>query len=413
MVRKLLAHIKGDSLYLNSIYLLLNTMLMAGMGFIFWLLCARLFDSEQIGVATTLISAMTLVSYTSLLGFNNTFIRYLPTSKRRNEQISTGLILTLIAAIFIASAYVLLVPYIAPKLGIVHQPIYGIGFVLLAACAAGNLLTDSIFIAYRAARFNLLVNGLIMSCTKVLLPLVFVSFGAYGIFLASGSAAAAALLASLYFLIKKFGFKPSHKVDKTELQQVFRYSFSNYIANLLNIAPTLILPTIIINELGASSAAYYYLAFMIANLLYTVAYSLTQSLFAEGSYEERTHSELIKKAGGALAALTIIGSVVLAVSASLLLNVFGNDYSLQAAPVLRVLALAAPAVALYVMVNVLLRLHKQTRAIIIVDAIYLLVVCGLAIIWAPRGLTWIGAAWLLGNLTSGLVGLILLTRKQR
>jgi len=405
MVRKVISHLKSDTLYLNSLYLMSNTIFMAGMGFLFWLINAHLFSPDQIGIATTLISAMTLVSYTSLLGFNSTFIRFLPTSKDRNNQITTGLVLSVLMAIVIAGGYILLVPWIAPKLGFVHTIAYGIGFVVMAALAAVNLLTDSIFIAYRAAKYNLLIDGLIMSSVKVVLPLFFVSLGAYGIFTASGSAAAIALCASLYFLKKKFSYKPSMRIDKNVLRQVFHYSFSSYLANLLNIAPTLLLPLIIINKLGAPNAAYYYLAFMIANLLYTVAYSVSQSLFAEGSYEDRASQELIKKAGVVLAVVTVAGSLVVVAGAPLLLRVFGQNYAQHATSILRILALSAPAVALYVVANVLLRLKKQVGSIIIVNVVYALTICGLTLAWSGRGLNWVGWAWLAGNALSGIVGM--------
>ena len=412
MIRKIVRLIKSDTLYLNSLYLMANTIFMAGMGFIFWLINAHLFSSEQIGIATTLISAMTLVSYTSLLGFNSTFIRFLPTAKDRDTHMNTGLLLTVVMAIIIAMGYVALVPWIAPKLGVIHHLLYGFGFVILAALAAVNLLTDSIFIAFRAAKYNLLVDGMIMSTIKVLLPVFFVSLGAYGIFAASGAAAALAFVASIYFLKKNFNYRPALKVDKTLLRSVIHYSFSSYAANLLNIAPTLLLPLIIINKLGASSAAYFYLAFMISNLLYTVAYSVSQSLFAEGSYEDRTFRELVKKASAVLAVVTAVGSLAVVAAAPIVLKVFGETYAQNATTILRILAASAPAVALYVVANVLLRLKKMVYNIILINIIYLIVICGLALAWANRGLAWIGLAWLLGNALSGLTGVIFLMRSR-
>jgi O-antigen/teichoic acid export membrane protein len=383
---------------------MLNTLVMAGMGFLFWLINAHLFSPDEIGLATTLISAMTLVSYTSLLGFNSTFIRFLPTAKNKDGQMTAGLLLSAAAALIIAGTYVLLVPVAIPELGLIHHPFYGAGFVILTALASLNLLTDSIFIALRAAKYNLLANGFIMSPVKVLLPVAFAGMGAYGIFAASGAAAAVAACASLLFLYRKFGFRPSLHIDKHTLGQVRRYSSSTYIANLLNIAPALLIPVITLNRLGAPSAAYYYLAFMIANLLYSAAYAVSQSLFAEGSYENRAFKELAKKAGAILAAVTVAGAAVTAGAAPLLLRIFGSEYSVHATALLRVMALAAPAVALYAVATVLLRLKKQTYPIILTEVIYVGTVCGLGVVWASRGLAWIGLAWLAGNALSGLTG---------
>ena len=388
---------------------MLSTGIMAVLGFVFWLINARLFTPSQIGVATTLISAMSLISYIALLGFNSTFIRFLPSSKDRDNDINTGLILSISAAVVVATGYVLLVPYIAPKLDLVHQNIwYAAGFVFMVALAAINLLTDSIFIAYRAAKYNLLIDGIIMSSVKLALPFLMVGLGAYGIFTASGSAASIAMIMSIVFLVTRFGYKPELRIDKLALQKVFHYSFSNYVGNLLNIAPTLVLPLVVINRLGAADAGYYYLAFMVANLLYTIVFALSQSLFAEGSYADRALRALVRRSVAIGAIILIPSTFIVYACAPLLLSVFGHSYAKEATGILRALALAGPAVGVYILASVLLRINKQVYSLIAVNAIYFVTICGLAVLWAGNGLTWIGYTWIIGNLFAGIVGIILL-----
>jgi hypothetical protein len=62
----LVDHVRSDPLLQNSFFIMLTTATMALLGFLFWVLNARLFDPPQIGVATTLISATSLNSYQSL-----------------------------------------------------------------------------------------------------------------------------------------------------------------------------------------------------------------------------------------------------------------------------------------------------------------------------------------------------------
>jgi len=404
-VKEKLRQLHSDSLVRNSFYLMLSTGIMAVLGFIFWLISARIFSPEDIGIATTLISAMNLISYIGLLGFNSTFIRMLPTSKNRSTEMNTGLLLSTGAAIIVAAGYVLLVPIIAPKLGLVHDNfLYAIGFIIMAALASVNLLTDSIFIALRAAKYNLLIDGIVMSITKLALPFVFVGLGAYGLFAAAGAAAVVALVLSVFFLIKHFGYRPQLSIDTTTLQGVVKYSFASYLANLLNIAPTLVLPLVIINHLGAAAAGYYYLAFMVANLLYTVVYAVSQSLFAEGSYADRGLRDLMKRSSLVIAAIMIPGVTIIYFGAHLMLTIYGHSY-VQATPLLQTFAIAGPMVAIYTIANVLLRITKQTWAIIIVNVVYMTAISGFAEAWANRGLVWIGYAWLLGQMLASVVAL--------
>jgi O-antigen/teichoic acid export membrane protein len=413
-VKEKLAQLHRDSLVRNSFYLMLSTGIMAVLGFAFWLIAARLFTPQEIGIATTLISAMTLISYIGLLGFNSTFIRVLPQSKTRSNDINTGLILSTSAAMLVAVVYILLVPVIAPSLSLIHDNLlYAAGFVLLVALSCVNLLTSSIFIAFRAAKYNLLIDGTIMSLVKLALPFAFVGLGAYGLFAAAGTGAAAALIASIFFLTTKFAYKPKLQIDKTTLKSVWQYSFSNYAANLLNIAPTLILPLVVLNHLGAAAAGYYYLGSMVANLLYTVVYAVSQSLFAEGSYADKGMRELLKRSTMVIAAIMVPAVTIIYFGASFMLGIYGQEYAKNATELLQLLALAGPMVAVYTIVNVLLRIVKLTKQIIVIDVIYLVVIAGLAELWADNGLAWVGYAWIIGNGLAGLAGLWFLLRHKR
>jgi O-antigen/teichoic acid export membrane protein len=399
----------SDTLFQNSFYLMLNTGVMAIFGFVFWVICAHLFSPSQIGVATGLISAMTLISYISLLGFNNTFVRVLPTSTERDNHINTGLLLSISVAVIVAAGYVFVIPYIAPRLEIIHENLfYEISFVAMVAFAAINTITDSIFVAYRAAKYNLLIDGGIMGGTKMLLPLVFISLGAYGIFSAAGVASALGMIASILFLVWKFDYKPRLSIHWQTFKDIFHYSLANYIANLLNIAPTLVLPLIVIDYLGTASAGYYYLAFMMANLLYAVAYSIAQSLFAEGSYGDAVLEKLIRRSLIILVAITIPAGIILALAGPFVLEVFGKAYSSGGAQTLVILALASIAVAAYTLGNVILRIAHQTYSIVAVNVVYFVTISGLALLWVHRGLIWIAVAWLVGNCAAAVTSFLII-----
>jgi O-antigen/teichoic acid export membrane protein len=402
--RRIIRHFQTDTLFANSVYLMFSTVVQAIFGFVFWFLNARLFSPSDIGLASALISASTFIAYLSMLGFNSTFVRFLPTSKQRNDQLNTGLILVLITGILVATGYVAIIPVLAPKLefATVH-PIYSFGFIALSALAAVNLLTDSVFIAYRSSVYNLIVYT-IQSVTKLALPLLFLGLGAYGVFMASGVAAAFACVLSLFFMIRNFSYRPEPRVSREVVRGVIRFSSASYVANLLNILPTLVLPLIIVDRLGAAKAGYYYLAFMLANLVYTVAYSVSQSLFAEGSYGEVAFHRLLLRATGFLMAIMVPVGIGLAVAGPFAVGIFGKSYGTGAAGTIVVLALAAPAVAAYVLSCVVLRITHQSMALVATNIVYVISVCGLAWLWSSSGLTGIALAWLAGNVLAAVAG---------
>jgi O-antigen/teichoic acid export membrane protein len=398
---------RHDHLLRNSFFFLMTTVVMAGFGFIFWLIAARLFSPSEIGIATSLISSMTLISYISLLGFNSTFVRVLPTSKSRNEIINTGMILSISSAIVLSFIYILLVPYIVPKLSIVnHNIFYALSFVAMVALASINSLTDSIFIAFRSAKYNLLIDGFVLGGTKVFLPFLFVSLGAYGIFAASGAAASLAMIVSITLLIRKFAFKPRIQVHLPSLRSVFPYLSTVYIANLFDMIPSLVLPLIVLNSLGSAATGHYYLAFVVASLLYAIVHAVASSLFVEGSYDREKLRKLFKRAVTILAAVMVPATAFLIFAGPFILSIFGKSYSDEASHTIVVLALSVPFVGVYALGDVILRVKNKTYANILVNAVYVTSVCGLAVLWAERGLVWVAYAWMAGNLIAGIAAFL-------
>ena len=90
LLHRLWNHFCTDSLFRNSVYLIISTGVMAGLGFFFWIIVARLYPTEQIGLATTMISIMGLITSFSLLGINIGIIRYLPKAKKKNESMQAS-----------------------------------------------------------------------------------------------------------------------------------------------------------------------------------------------------------------------------------------------------------------------------------------------------------------------------------
>lgn len=402
----------SETLLRNSVYLMLSTGTMSVLGFVFWLIVAHVYRPAEIGIASTLISSMNFIKYFSLFGFDSTFIRFLAKSKKQSEHIDTGVVISAATAVTASAGYVLLAPHFAPRLGVLHQnALMGVSFVVFCACAAINLLTDSMFVAYRSAGYNLLVDGFISSSVQLALPLALISLGTFGIFAAQGVAGALAMLCSIFLLIKRFRYRPTFKINHTVLREVRRYSLQNYVASLLNTVPFIIIPLIVLNRLGAAPAARYYLAFTMANLLFTVMYAVSQSLFAEGSHDDENLFMLARRAAKLLAALIVPAATVFVIVGPYVLKAFGSTYSQHAHQILLVLAASAPMLATLSIGGAIMRITKRTRALIGINAFYAISVCGLTALWVSRGLVWVAGAWLAGQTLTTIVTLAVLARR--
>jgi O-antigen/teichoic acid export membrane protein len=399
-------HFLNDHLFRNSIFLMLTTAAMGGFGFIFWTISTHLFNPVQIGLGTTIISSMWLISNLSLLGFNNTFIRYIPTSKDRNSDINSSAAIVILASILFSIVYILLIPKLSPDLITIRSSaVYSVLFILMVTMTSINSLTDSLFVAFRSTQYNFITDGIVMSLSKVLLPFVFVAFGAYGVFLSSGLSTLIGVLASVLILVYLFQYKITWSFNTEKIKRMISYSFTNYISSVFSMAPVLILPTIIMNGLGSAEAGYFFLSMMLINLLYSVSYSISQSLFAEGSHEDSSLLSLLINSTKIMILILIPASLIMAFFGPYILQLFGKSYSQGAGDLIFILSLSSPIIAGYNICNTILRIRHQMYTSMFINIIYAVTIYILSVLWVKNGLNWIGYAWILGNLISTVIAI--------
>ena len=318
--------IPEDTLYKNSLYLMVSTFIMSVLGFVFWMIVTRLFSTEDIGLATTIISLMSLVTTFSLLGLNTGLIRYLAKSKRKNDKINTCFTLVMIITVIITTIILLLLGIISSKLLFIKENmILSFVFIIFMVFASFNGLIDSIFLAYRNAKYILLKNS-VFSIAKIGLPFFLVGLGAYGIFSSWMISLILGFLSVLSVLIYKYNYKPKFVFYDSIIKKIGKYSFGNYIAGAIGMLPTMLLPLIITNSLHPEITAYYYMAMMIANVLFIIPNATSNSLFAEGSYNEKNLKQQIKKSAKLISLFMIPAIILTIVLGKYIMLLFWQDY---------------------------------------------------------------------------------------
>ena len=398
------ARLGTDHMVRNSLYLIVSSGLQAALGFGFWIVAARVFSAADVGRASSLISATVVIAYLALLGLNSTLVRYLPTAQNKDALISAGLLVVAVGGGVIGLVYVLATPLIAPRLAFVeHHVLLAVGFVVLTAAASVNLLTDSVFIASRRAGFCALTDGAIGGTTKIVSAVALAGAGAYGVFAASTGAFAASALVSIGLIFIALRWRPAFSNPIATLMPLLRFSSANYLANILNLLPVLVVPLIVLDRLGARNAAYYFVAFQIATLLYSAAYAVGQAFLAEGSHAGADRRQLLKRSRRILIALYLPAILVVMIAAHWVLLVFGARYSEFGTGSLILLAAAAVPIAACNWSWTALRLSGNLTGIMISSAIYMVAICALAWFLAPSGLTALAAAWPIGALVAALV----------
>lgn len=400
----------AESLYRNSIYLMASTTVTAVLGFLFWLLIARLFTPENIGIAVTIIAATALISQLSLLGLKNAIIRYLPNSSTKNKKINTSNNIIAIVAVVLSVVYILLLPLLSSKLVFLRDNIvFSILFVIFVTSFSLNQLQEGVFIAYRKTKYEFIKNTL-WAISKLTLPLLMIGLGAFGIFFAFSFGSVVSLLFGFYILTKKFNYSFSKNINTVVIKQIGKFSFGDYLGTFFAEAPYFLIPLFIINYIGAEKSAYYYIALQIATFLYIIPTAINQSLFAEGSHREKYLKEHTKKAFIFIFSLLVPGILITLLLGGFVLNVFGNVYAQNGLRLLQLFAVAGIFVAFNSIGSAILHIKKKIRLYIYINFFKALAIIILSIALLQYGLSGIGFAFLISQILSSLIYLFFLRK---
>ena len=371
----------SESLYKNSMYLIISSASMALFGFIFWSIAARMFPSEQVGLATAVISAIALISSLSLLGFNVSILKYKDKVLGFNALLVTSIVSLLLSIgfllfvnselAFLSSSWMYIISFIVFCL---FNTVYSLlGTILISQEKQLIVLVKDILFSVVKVTFVLLLSGL--------MGLLWSWF--FGIFLA--------LVLSFFFISLEFKF------DISSLKKTFSFTFYNYLSSLLGVFPALILPLIIINYLSASYSAYFYVSWMIANLLFIVPSSVGTNLLASGDLTKLKKSMLFTSL------LLVLGIIIVFFMGSFILNLFNPEY-IVGLSLLYILAISSIPYGVRTLYNSYLNVLGFYKRVMFWNFVVLLItVVGTVSFISDYGLVAIGYSWLLGNLV-GAVG---------
>lgn len=411
--RKRLAALMKQTLFTNAGYLLGVNVLNATVGFMFWSLAARLYQPEDIGISSAVISAAALVSGVANLGMNVSVVRFLPESKSPTLLLNTIFTLGTITSIVASGAFLAGLPLWSPSLLVLRQRIpQTAGFTALVSFSVLMGLTQMAFIARRQALYALF-QAAIVSAGRLALVILLIGFGAAGpvgsVLLAT---AAAVVMALMFFLPRvETGYQIRLNLNWTQLGAMIPYSLGNLASTLFIQTWPLALPLIVLEILGPTSSGYAYIAWMLGGVLTGPGIALANSAFAEGSNSPGKLSHILIQAAGPGLLLTMSISAAVGVAAPWVMLLFGADYAREATGLLRTMAATAPMVLLSWLYFTRLRVQKCIGKLIAVSIIVAGCTLSLAIILMPSlGILAIGVGWLTGN---SLVALLALTDTLR
>ena len=403
-------------LYVDSFYLIATNIVNAVFGFLFWAGAARLYTSQEVGLAAATVSAIGLLAMMSTLGLDSAMIRFLPHAADPQGIINSSLTIGAGAALVLSLAFLVGTGIWSPSLlpsraSVVFVALLVIGAVLTTIMG----LLSSIFVARKRASL-VWAQSFVFGATKVISAVVLVavgrSVGLISAWVLGLSAVVGCGLALFLPRVENGRHQLWPAVSRGVLNDMTHFAFASYISGVLWTAPTYLLPLLVAGVVGREATAYFYIAFSISGLLSVIPMAVSLSLFAHGSHDE---SDLVQLTFASLRlslGLLVPAIGFVSVFGGRILLVFGKAYSTQATELLWLLALSAFPVAVNSLYFSVRRVQNRMDHVLVGMGLILGVTLGLSVVLLPRvGLIGAGVAWLAAQCTAaGLIAALYVLR---
>jgi O-antigen/teichoic acid export membrane protein len=398
----------NDSLYRNSSFLILNSAITAGLGFVFWALASRLFPASAVGTTSTVVSALTFAVMAGTLGLPNTLIRFLASDRDKVRLLATtGAVAAgagaAVALVWCAVPHHFGVPLSRVAPGWAMVPV----FVVITVLGSVGVVAQAAIIALRKSKWVVIENTAGSIAKLVLLPLG-VGSGAAGLFGLYFAALAVATIASLVILRHEVGGSVTRwirSVDLGALSHCRWFAAGNHAAALVALLPTTVLPIIVLDRLGARQAAFFAMPLMIVALLNVIPSMASQSLFAEAAADEASLRAQTRRTLFGVYALLVPSVVTICLLAQPVLSIFGPEYARNGTRCLQLLALSGIFAGFNYVADVVLNARKQVRSYVFLNAAGTACAVGFPVAFMGHGLTGVGFGWFVGQIGYSILAL--------
>ncbi|HEY7146438.1 MAG TPA: hypothetical protein VH637_19520 [Streptosporangiaceae bacterium] len=417
-----LVRARSDSLVRNSLYLMASTVVTAALGYVFWAVAAHVFTSQQVGIASAVISLCSTAALLTYLGSSAILIERLPASEGSSEWTAILIRVTLTTAAVTAVATAATVPLMLTSRD--YRLFFsGPAPVILAVAGAAawtvvNLFGAACIAARRAGR--LLSIQALISASKILLAVLLAAAGsrAAGLVQAWAASTVLGIGTGAAWLIPRMRLgrrpgprprrqpaadfrlrspaRPRHKRAVTPpTAQSVRHLLGQHLTSVGGAVTPLVLPVLVVFRLGVTPNAYFYITWMMGAAFFMVSPSVAQAIFAEGV---RAHADLravVVRALRVIFILLIPAMAVMIAGGRLLLGLFGASYAAAGYGLLILLAISAlPDAVSNVAVAVFRVTGRLGYSAALNLGILVLTLTGAWILMPRLGIAGVGVAWL-------------------
>lgn len=391
------------NLQLNSMALMLSSVLTGVLGLAFWAVTARLFPAAQVGIASALISTAIMLSTLSNLSLGSMFERFLPVAgTRAGPLLSKGFLAVAAFAFVLAIGLVLLGPretLFETNLEIVMYPVF---VVVLALFALQDQTVSGLGVARWAASKN------IFHAVAKLIAVGALAWtgSALAIVASWGVTAALAVVSVLVAMRMRVGSDPRFTQPPTlpSNRELGIYFGSSYGISALGAIAPLVVPLVVVTRVGTEANAYFAVTWSVVSALYIMVNLMVGPFVAEAAAHPDKIVALSRRFVRTIAMVAVAGSLGLAFVAPIALGFVGPEYREQGTPLLHLAAVFVPLTVIGAVYDGLARVYRRlTLAVVTQCLTTVVIIAGSLVLTDSIGVAGVGWAYLVAEVLTAVI----------
>jgi O-antigen/teichoic acid export membrane protein len=328
----------------NALGLVGSKLATLGLGYLAWIVAARLWPASDVGLAAAAVSAMMLCVQLGLIGAGSAVISHFPEYKTRPADLLDPAITVVIGASLAIAVVFLGVAAVGLShlASIAHSPAEVLLFVALCVTGTLGVLLDQLSVALRRTDQAVVRGTASGIVTLALLGPAAILWRHDGTLAILAAWTVGGIIPCLIGVVQVRRSVPGYRFQPrfAGLGPLIATGLPNFALTVAERAPGPILPIIATEALSPTSNAYWYSAWMVAWVVYWIPISVGMTLFAEASHTPDELSDHVRKARMHALMLGCGSALVVAALAHPILALLGHGYAAHGTWALRILTLA-------------------------------------------------------------------------
>jgi O-antigen/teichoic acid export membrane protein len=385
----------------DGLALVLSSGLSSVIGLLYWVVAARLFTPDVVGVNNALISTMTLLGVAAQLNLGNALLRFVPVAERSARRLvltcyAVGTAVAGLGGVVFALGATWWAPELLNAVG--GGPLIAF-FALSTPVWTVFVMQDYVLTALKRATL-VPVENLVFSLLKIALLVPGALLAFFGAIAVSWVLATALIVLAVtaYLLRALPSSAPDAPPSPVRPRTVARFVTADWVGGLSTLAVEFGLPLLVLVTLGAEQAATFGVAWAIAYGLYLISHGMGQSMVAHVAADPAALDAARRSMVTRSLALLLPAALVIVPGAGLILSVFGAHYVATGTTLLALSCLSAVPNVIVTAALFGARVTQQRAVLLGVPTVLALLVIPPALVLMPAfGLTGVGIALLAGQ----------------